>query len=468
MDSLRTFLVQVIPSLILPSLGVILAVFFLVHLLRVRRPPSSTLAWLFAILIAPYVAIPLYLVLGGRKMKKMVSEKGRLSDRILPLEEARRNSVEETPAVVGGLFPRRERNRIRLLTTGYEAFQALMEELEGAQESIYVTTFILGRDDTGRAILQTLARKARKGVDVRLLLDSLGSWGLPGGFFRDYERAGGKVAFFMPMMHIPFRGRANLRNHRKIVLVDRRTAVLGGMNLAEEYMRYERNRRGWRDLSLFAQGPIVSDLFTVFRSDWLYAADEEIAFAPEPPALPEGEGSIAAQVVPSGPDIEGEPLLDSLITAVVTARERIWIVTPYFVPDEMLQRALCIALRRGVDVRIVVPRVSNHRLADLVRRSYLLEIQKAGGKVYLFSPAMLHGKLIAIDDSLAVVGSSNVDMRSLFLNYEISLFVYSREAVERSCAWAEWLIGESLEGVKPSTLVGELVEGVARLLSPLL
>jgi cardiolipin synthase len=212
---------------------------------------------------------------------------------------------------------------------------------------------------------------------------------------------------------------------------------------------------------------VVADLHQVFCSDWRFAAKQETT-AENAPA-PAGAGAtIALQLVPSGPDVVGDPLYESILTALFKAENRVWIVTPYFVPDELLLKAMCIAAKRGVDVRIVVPRVSNHPLADLVRRSYLRQVQDSGATVFNFTPGMLHGKVILVDNSLGIVGSMNMDIRSFFLNYEVALFVYDESVVKELGNWAGDLMSQSVTGIRKANVFVEFLEGAARLLAPLL
>ena len=305
-------------------------------------------------------------------------------------------------------------------------------------------------------------------MEVRLLLDAMGCMPVRASFLSELTAAGGKHALFMPMLHVPFRGRANLRNHRKIVLFDRKTAIIGGMNLAQEYMGVQSDPGRWHDLSLTVEGPVVGDLYSVFRGDWAFAAKEDLPALEAVPARLQSCDALPLQIIPSGPDVSGDTLYDAVVTSLFGARKRFLVVTPYFVPDEMLVKSLCIAARRGADVRIVVPLNSNHRLADLVRRSYLRQIQQAGGTIHCFRPGMLHAKVILVDDLLAIVGSMNMDVRSFFLNYEIALFMYSHQMTQRLEAWVEDIMAQSDTGVKKAPAAVELLEGAGRLLAPLL
>jgi cardiolipin synthase len=223
-------------------------------------------------------------------------------------------------------------------------------------------------------------------------------------------------------------------------------------------------------MSVLVEGPVVAELEALFASDWRFAAGAEPGGAESPAHVPGGDGgdSSVVQVVASGPDLAGDPLYESLLALIFAAQERIWIVTPYYVPDEMLARALGLAARRGVDVRLIVPAHSNHLSADLARASYLRDLHNAGGLVLLYTPVMLHAKAVVFDNRLAVIGSANMDMRSLFLNYEVALFVSSPAQVEEVAAWARGLMTDSQRELPTPGWTRELFENIVRLLSPLL
>ncbi len=446
---------------ILPILGFLLALTLLVHQNREPRSPSSTVAWLLAILLVPYLGVPAYILLGGRKLKRMAKDKANLA---LSIKDTGERLITQS---VDSLFPARAGNAVSLLATGETAFTTLIDLIEHAEHSIDITTFILGSDETGTTILAALTRKAAQGVRVRLLLDALGSFRVSKKMLAPLLANGGTCAFFMPMMHVPFRGRANLRNHRKIIIVDNATAILGGMNIAGEYMGLASGTRRWHDLSIRVQGPVLADLHHIFCSDWQFAAKQATANE-EMPILVSHGAPVTMQIVPSGPDVAGDPLYDSIITALFKARHRIWIVTPYFIPDEILLKAICIAAKRGIDVRIVIPRVSNHHLADLVRRNYLRLVQDSGATIFNFTPGMLHGKVILVDTDLGIVGSMNTDIRSFFLNYEVAMFIYDENVVRELDDWVTDIMKQSVQGIKKTNVVIEFFEGVARLLAPLL
>lgn len=461
---------------LLPTIGFILALALMAHILRERRSPASTLAWLLAVVFIPYLAVPLYLVFGGRKMLNRAEAKPDfgLNRQLKPPDGASRPNARILP-VEGGVFPESANNRIRLLPTGEEAFQTILELIENARQSVCVATFILGQDKSGNAIVHALARKAAQGVRVRLLLDALGSVKVRRTFLAPLLEAGGKVAFFMPMIHLPFRGRANLRNHRKLLICDNQAAVLGGMNLASEYMGLQCPADCWRDLSLLVQGPVVDHITRIFKSDWTFAdkapADDLSSPGSEDRAAAvsgDGAGGGLVQLVASGPDVPDDSLRNAILTEIFGAKARIWIVTPYFVPDELTLEALCIAVSRKIDVTVIVPKKSNHRLADIVREGYLARIQEAGDTLRFYEPGMLHAKAILVDDSLAMVGSANMDMRSLLLNYEITLCLYQEQLIDQIEAWMLDVMEDcSTRKLQPIRSFG-LIESMGRLLAPLL
>ena len=430
----------------------------------------------------PYLGVPLYL-LGGRKLKQFIRMKGQLFPVSgSPGPELRRRCrrpcchVRGFPAAASG-------NNTVLHTSGETAFAAMMRLFDAARESIHVATFILGRDETGRAVVDALARKAREGVQVRLLLDGLGCLWSSRSFVQPLRDAGGQVGRFMPVLPLQYKWSANLRNHRKIVVVDQAVAMVGGMNLTTRFMGPSSRRDRYIDTSVFLCGSAVEDIQTVFYDDWNYATDETIEdehglngrFCEYAPliAVPERSDCLMTgctiQVVPSGPDVPEDTFHDALLTAIMDARDRIWMVTPYFVPDDSLLKALALKARSGCDVRILVPMRSNHPVADLARGPALREICAAGATLYAYPRIMVHAKAMVFDTTLAITGSPNLDMRSIYLNFEIALFHYSRVDIERTETFIRDLQHAS-HYIQPDMVSKSRAwaENFCRLLSPLL
>ncbi len=446
----------------------------LVKVLRDRRPPASTLAWGLVIVLVPYVGIPLYLLLGGMRTRSVIESKQPLfgdvpagpdgvpfvPDRALPVARV---------LLSRGAPPPRPGNEVEVCASGEVAYRRLMDMIRGARRRVAVMTFILGRDEVGRAVVEALAAKAREGVEVYLLLDALGCLGTRSRFVEPLRRAGGRVGVFLPVLPVHRRWSSNLRNHRKVAVVDDEVAWVGGMNLASEYMGPTPRPDRWADVVAVVRGPAARDLAAVFAADWRFATGREIApLPPEPRELPGARATV--QVVASGPDVEGGPILDALLAAIMGARERVWIASPYFVPDEALTRALALQARMGRDVRILVPARSNHRIADLARGAPLRTLAEGGARAFLYGPGMLHSKLTVVDDSVAFLGSANADMRSLYLNFEIGVLAYSRTEVAAVTRVLEQYMAAG-QGIDPAAGPHPfrwLLEDTARLLSPLL
>ncbi len=445
--------------------GFLLAVLVVAHLLREQRSPSGTMAWLLVIVLLPHIGVPLYLILGGRKMRRIAASKQDLTLASNGGQSTTASSRIERLLAPYNIPGATDGNRLTLYHSGEEAYARLVDLIETARTSLHIMTFILRLDEVGRDILARLTRRAREGVEVRLLLDGVGSLHTRGRPVAEFVKAGGRIEFFMPVLHRPFRGRTNLRNHRKIAIGDGRRVIAGGANIAHEYIGPRPAPGRWRDLTFLLEGPAVRHYADIFRADWLFAGGDE--FPPHEGHLPV-VGEATVQVVPSGPDVEGDTIYAVALSAAFAARQRVWVVTPYFVPDPPLAQAFILAAHRGVDVRIIIPRKSNHRLADLASRTYLRDIQAAGGRVYCYMPGMMHGKAMLMDDEVAMIGSANMDSRSLFLNYEAALFVYSKPDIRAIERWIDETLAHTRVGMRKVGAARELIEGVARLAAPLL
>lgn len=465
-------------SHLLTVVGFLLAVFVIARLLREKKQPANTFAWLFCILLVPYLGVPLYLIFGGRKLAKLAASKGHIAPR-LPLANpaspaAMHHPTAQTMCANGAIAPVGG-NNVRLLTNGEDTYAELERLILDARHTIHIMTFILGRDDTGRRIVELLARRAAEGIKVRLLLDALGCWNTSGCFVKPIRDAGGEVVKFMPMVPLSSRGSANLRNHRKIAVFDHHTALIGGHNLARDYMGPEPWPRRFADLGAVISGPGAAVLNEVFLADWAFAGKLPITPLHDelnPDEAMRSEGQSELQIVASGPDVPGDPLYDGIVSMVQESKQSIWIITPYFIPDEVLLRSLVIKARAGRDVTIIVPARSNHPITDYARRPFLRQLMAAGVRVLAYQPGMLHSKAIIVDDHFALIGSVNMDMRSLFVNFEIGAMLYSQEDARALRAWAGELIRQCTElspdKIRRHRFLGNMAEDISRLLAPLL
>ena len=397
---------------------------------RQRRHPSAALGWVISLVLLPYLALPAFLLFGTRKMARA---------------PARRASPAQVPAAGGrfqalacglGLPPPVTYEDLRVHADGDEALARLHLLILGARHTLDVASFLLAHDAVGEPIERLLARRARDGVRVRLMVDGIGRY-LGGRVpVKRLRAAGVEVRLFVRPWSSPLRGRVNLRNHRKLAVADGDWLWTGGRNFAAEYFTGAHGRQPWTDLSFDLRGPLALQALRQFEADWALATNEpapkSVPEVPQPPLV----GGRAAQLLPSGPDQPEDTLYQLIIDACFSARDSILAITPYFVPDPALLMAFTLAARRGVAVDIVVPRRSNHRLADLARPSALRDLVDAGARVWLV-PRMVHAKLVVTDRSVALAGSLNLDQRSLFLNYELMVAFYDEDAIGRFTTWGE-------------------------------
>lgn len=409
------------------TLGFLLAII----VTQQRRFPQSTLAWLLAFFLLPYGAIPLFLLLGFRN--KQTSGLQISSGGSLDLGEGKQSPLEDVFAACG-LPPAVSGNDFTLLDTPQNAHRAIFKIIAGAQHDLWVSFYIISKDEEGRAFLSALTDQARTGVNVCLLLDWFGAFAAPRGALRAFRQAGRKLRY-AAIPNLRWHGPGlNLRNHRKMIISDGVAAFAGGMNVGGQYMSSSTNTDVWTDLSFTVSGPAINIFCAAFQADWSSAKIDTDTLS-QPVAKQAKTGTARLQLVPSGPGIDGDVLHDSLVHAIHCAHNRIWLASPYYLPSDTLSEALSLACRRGVDVIIITPAKSNQRLADLARGPYLREVQRRGGNI-LLHPGMLHAKMGVIDDT-AWIGSANFDMRSMFLNSELALFVSDADSVRRLTTWFE-------------------------------
>ena len=436
-------------------------------LIRDPRRRTHTLKWAIVIILAPYIGIPLYLMIGTRRISKTIQAKGLIKlTKVKPADK----EVHGVGSSIGQLLHGMDMpllaggHHFHLLPNGIETYRAWMKRISQAQKTIELETYVFKMDDTGRAIRDALVGRAKAGVEVRVLIDSLGSHSTRKSFMQPLVDAGGEVSWFIPVFHNPFKGSSDTRNHRKIAIFDRTHVIAGGSNIGEEYIGPTEVKDRWLDLNFELEGPAVQSYFDIFCSDWAFASDQTITTPPEP--MTQNVGDSLAHVLPSGVDVPGDVLYNAVVTAVYEARERLWITTPYFVPDETLMHALALAARRDIDLRIIIPEVSNQHLADLGRGPSIRAIAEWGGRIIRYTGGMFHAKTVVADDSWALVGSMNTDRRSLFLNFEVMLGVYDRENVQAIADWNERLMNPCEEGAPPVTTRGRVWESMVRLLAP--
>jgi cardiolipin synthase len=442
---------------VLSSLLFLVCFVAFVFITRGRRPISNILAWLFFMFLLPYIGIPLFLIFGQRKLTWVLAKK-RLMYNAAHLNRHNKNKLLEPLPLESlldtfGIIPVSRHNKIEFLDDGINAYHEIIAGIQAAEHSILISTYRIANDEVGCAIVELLTEKAKQGVQVCLLIDTIGGFLIfPRRKLKPLRKAGGSVRYIMPLFHTPFRGRANLRDHRKIIIFDGKSAIMGGMNLGHEYMGVKHSPKRWIDYNILIHGNAVNDLLTVFESDWQFAASrkEKSRYKRPPVVAEENVGTSIIQTVASGPDTIGDPLYDAVMTSLHSAKKSIYIVTPYFILDDGLQKAFMIAIRRGVDVNIIIPKQSNHPIPDLVRGLSINKLRDQGAKIWLH-PKMIHAKVMVFDDTTA-----------------ISCFLYSEHDIQTVRKWVTTLLPDCVEREPKRSLWYVLLEDAAQLLKPLL
>jgi cardiolipin synthase len=423
-----------------------LGLVFAVHAIMFARTSQGAIAWALSLIFFPYIAIIFYLVFGRRKFHGYV-EARRLGDRdidhladnlansLLPdrlalsAEQERFHALEHL-----SLFPFTTGNSARLLIDGTQTFDAIFAAIDQAKSSLLVQFFIIRDDALGHELLNRLAAKARQGVTVRLIYDEIGSMRLSRRFFAPLCEAGGQVHPFNSRRGWRNRFQINFRNHRKIVLADGAVAYVGGHNVGEEYLGKSPRLGRWRDTHVELRGPAVATVQWSFIEDWYWATGEILELPHQPPTASTAVTKVlsppcssgAALAIPTGPADDMAICNLMFLAAISAARTRLWITSPYFVPDETVYDALQLAALRGVDVRIMLPAKPDHVLVYLAAFSYLESAEQVGVKFYRYQAGFLHQKVMLIDDDFAAVGTANLDNRSIRLNFELTVLFADR------------------------------------------
>jgi cardiolipin synthase A/B len=455
--------------------GFVLALLVVGRLMLEKRNPSNVYAWGLIIFFVPWLGVPLYFLFGGRKSRRLVKLKLEVNDYATHLAAGISASSPLGFSTNSPVSPRRRfaHNSFRLFGDGVENYRALRAEIARAEESIDLQTFILGRDEPARQIVADLADRARAGVEVKLLLDALGCLGACGSFVEPLRQAGGRTARFMPVLPLQTKTSANLRNHRKFAIFDGDRAIVGGQNIDHRFIASRDSPELFLDFSAQIEGPVVAAFNRNFVSDWCFASrDSPKQFQELLAHIPAERGVEATEVLASGPDVSGDPLWERLLILAQQCRRELTIVTPYFIPDEVLFRSLIVQAHCGRHIRIVVPENSNHIMADFARHFYLRQLHDAGVEVLLYRPKMMHAKLVLMDGEVALMGSANMDMRSLFVNFEIGVFLYTPEPIRELTAWTDRLRHDCVtyldSGHAGAGANRRLMEDFAHLLGPLM
>lgn len=455
-----------------------------------RRNAASTWTWLMIMFFMPIVGFILYLFIGqDLRKQKFFYYKKEEEENLISIIKAQKNLLLNDYIVKSNNFLSQyhefiklnlttnnaiftHNNDIQLLNNGDEKFPKLIDSLNSAEKFIHMQYYIFNNDNIGNEILNILIKKAKEGVEVKLLYDGMGCIKLPKKFFQPLIDAGGSVACFFPPF-IPYINlRVNYRDHRKICTIDGVHGFIGGLNIGDEYLGLSKKFGFWRDIHLYITGDAVDSLETRFLLDWRFAAKEDISM--EPKYFPKRNhiGYKGVQIISSGPDSQWGAIRNAYLKMINSADKNIYIETPYLVPDDSILTALKIASLSGIDVRIIIPSRPDHPFVYWASKSYVWELMEAGVKCYIYDKGFIHSKMIAIDGKICSIGTANWDMRSFNLNFEVNAMIYDEKTtleVEKTFLndiKVSTFLTET--NMKSRSFIEKVKESVSRLLSPVL
>lgn len=461
-----------------------------VMLILENRNPIKSISWILVIILFPILGLVFYVFFGQNLRKqKIISKKsikqielingyyervkGKFDIRTIELPkeaESKRNMVSLLYKTNHSLFT--NNNGVDVFFTGHELFENMLLELKRAQFFIHLEFYIFQNDNIGKQIANILKEKAEQGLEVRVIVDDVGSWELKRSFFKDMEASGVQIYPFLQVRFPFFTSRINYRNHRKILVIDGKIGFIGGFNIADRYIHGNPEIGGiWRDTHLMVKGEAVNSLQSVFILDWYFVSRKRIrdkSYFPKQEPM----GKVPMQIVSSSPDGDWKTIEQAYFMAIAGAQKSVYITTPYFLPPDSIRSALRTVALSGVDVKIIIPGKSDAFITQASSRSYVRSMLEAGVKVYFYEKGFMHSKMLLVDDVLSSVGSTNLDFRSFDYNFEITAIAYDKTLACKLSAYFIKDLKDSKEIVLSEWVkrswFEKLSQSFARLLSPLL
>jgi cardiolipin synthase len=451
-----------------------------------NRNPHKTISWLLILVASPLLGFFFYLIFGRSFRKRKISQTKHIFTR---------NTMEKWAGIqvamvdVIGVFNRNLvskrlvnlllnnskspfflRNRIAIYKDGDSFFEMFLQDIQEAKHHIHMEYFIIRNDHIGNIVKDLLIKKAQEGLEVRLIYDSVGCWRLSKTYLNALKEGGVQVFPFLPMVFPIFGRELNYRNHRKITVIDGKIGYIGGMNIGDEYRGHSKHLGFWRDTHMRLYGEGVMGLQHYFLMDWAFVS-HQLLIDEEYLAIEHPDEEALVQIAASGPDTDWEIILQAYFTMIATAKTRIWITTPYLVPEDSVMSGLVTAALSGVDVRIIIPSKADHFLVYWATRANLEKLLRSGVKIYTYEKGFIHSKTMIVDHGVASVGTANLDIRSLEINFEINAFLYGENEIKQ--------LSDDFEGdLKDSTQIEyeeylkrsrgqRVLEAIGRLVSPL-
>ena len=466
---------------------VIANIFFSFSLIFIeRKDPSTTWAWLMIMIVLPGLGFIIYLLLGQNFSRARLFKEKKEFDTIKRRELSKDFTSKEHEHIGGEQYLDLIRmnythsgakctynNEVDVYYNGVDKFAQLIKDLKNAKKFIHIQYYIIRPDRLGKKIMSILEEKAAEGVEVRFLVDSMGSYKVTRRSLRNFTKNGGKFEIFFPGIFPHVNTRINYRNHRKMVVIDGEYGYIGGFNVGDEYINENKHIGFWRDTHIRIRGEAVNDLTNRFLLDWCYASGEEIEdFSKFYPKNPIRDGDIAIQIVTSGPDHNEEYIKNAYMKMINNAKKYVYLETPYFVPDSPMLEALKLSALSGVDVRLIIPGKPDHIFMKWAASAYIGDLLNAGAKVYLYQNGFIHAKTIVADGKVCTIGTANMDMRSYSLNFEVNAFIYD----DRVANNLETQFFKDIEDCKVMTkeeydkrsITLRIRESIIRLISPIL
>lgn len=429
---------------VISAMFLITSIAIAVIIILEKRSPFKTAAWILILVALPIVGLIFYLFFGQdyRKQKifsrKGLNELGKL--RLMILKQLRQiNKKHSSPDQA---FMEKEKlislllknsnallttgNKVEILNNGGQTIPSIFEAIESAKHHVHLEYYIIEDDEVGNKLKQLLIKKSREGIEVRVIFDDVGSWGLKKKFLNELTNEGVEIVPFMKVRFPRLTSKVNFRNHRKIAIVDGKIGFTGGINFADRYLQGVKEIGPWRDTHLKIVGDAVACLQVIFAADWFFVTGQNLKGKNYYNPFTEAAG-IPIQISSSSPDSDWESIGQGFFTAIAGAKKSVFIVTPYFIPPLDILAAIKIAALSGVDVRIIIPKKSDARISKWCTFSFVQELLEAGVRVYFYKVGFIHSKLLMVDSFVSSVGSTNIDFRSIETNFEINAFIYSEK-----------------------------------------
>jgi cardiolipin synthase len=473
-------------------LGVYYLTIFMVaiNMLLENRNPLKTHSYLLLLMLLPILGLIIYLFFGQNIRKRRIFSKNQLInsafgqryvDQYLSKERLAVHDLDNISNKFNKLIsflnrdlsPLSSLNELTVLKNGEEKFPSLIAALRQAKTHIHIEYYIFTDDEIGTEISQILINKAKVGIEVRMIVDGVGSLSLRKNYFNEMLNAGVELHEFMPVLFPSFTSKINYRNHRKIVVIDGEIGFTGGINIDDRYLNNGKHSLYWRDTHLKIEGEAVKTLQLLFILNWQFVTkktwlNKEYYF----PKTKKTAGNTCVQINASGPDWELASIMDSFYMAINAANEKIQIATPYFIPNESILNALITSAKSGVEVELMIPNDSDSWIVQAASESYIKKLLEIGVKVYRYQKGFLHSKTLTVDGEFTALGSANMDYRSFDLNHEVNAYIYDKSIAEAVIENFESdkvdCIQLEIRSWRRRSIAQKLLESVCRLLAPLL